>query len=483
MQQGYQRSPRKSNQKRKPANIPGGVYTISPLATASIWAALKLKLIAWHHLRVWIALHEVRTWRDTQDRSQRNIFRFTPRRVAQAMGCRNVGPRLKITLTELQQLGLARLIPAEVAFTTSLDDLPPGLAAETERMLNSLGNKNVTRAIRMPRRLMRLVMKSRSRPVRVAVLFGMLLRIMSVKRYGWYKGCLTTALLVDVSGFHESSIKRERATLIREGYFERLETPGRARKQFGDWYSLAHSLPTLSGPKTEANRRPLTTQKEGIRRPLIKKPVPSFGIETNQFLLPKPGASRSLSNHKPTKVPSWHHIQPEDLRDPQRRADLHEDACRIGAIGRNPADRLKFYAAIARARRLGTLNPCGMLRRIVQNTVYHRYIADCDEDQARAWLRDLEPEPVPALLALVTSQAAVDSGPTDVEVYRTLARGLMTGGYDPTDQKAYHVLKQIDRSNVLKGWTPERWEAAKAEELRQRLRQMSHHPPDGPVRR
>ena len=110
-----------------------------------------------------------------------------------------------------------------------------------------------------------------------------------------------------------------------------------------------------------------------------------------------------------------------------------------------------------------------MLRRIVQTTACHGYIADCDEDQARAWLRELEPQPAPEVLALVTPQAAVDVGPSDVEVYRILARGLLGDGHDPTGEEAYDVVKRKDKNNVLRGWTRERWETAKAEALGQRL--------------
>ena len=205
------------------------------------------------------------------------------------------------------------------------------------------------------------------------------------------------------------------------------------------------------------------------RQPPIKKPVPSFGIERNQFHSPKPGASRSLSTPQPTEAPSWCHIQPKDLAEPRRRAALHKDACHNGAIGDSPAERLTFYAAIAGARRLGTINPCGMLRRIVQTTAYHSYIADCDEDQARAWLRELKPQPAPGVLPLVTPQAPGDFEWGDAGVYRILPRGLLGEGYDPTCQKAYDVVRLTDKNNVLRGWTRERWEAAKAEALGHRL--------------
>ena len=465
MQLGYHTTSGNTNQNQKPASIPGGVYTISPLDATSIWAALKLKFIAWHHLAVWIALHEVRTWRDTQDPPQRNIFRFTPSRIAQALGYKHAGPRLKKALADLERLGLARLTPTELSFTASVHDLPPELRAETHRILKTLGNENITRAIRMPRRLMRHIMRSRSRPLRAALIFAMLLRIMPVKRYGWYKGCLTTGLLAEVSGFSASRIKHERAALITEGYFERLETPARVRQQHGDWYALARHLPTASGQANRTDEQPPRPSKEQNRKPLIKKPVPSFGMETNQFLPAKLGASRSVSVRTLPAAPNWHHIQLEDLREPQRRVALHMDACRIGVIGNNAAERLKFYAAIARALRLGTRSPCGMLRRIVQTTAYHGYIADCDEDRARAWLGNLEPQPTPDILAFWTPKAPVDSGPADGQVYRLLALGLIRGGYDPGGQEAYDVVRRSDKRNRLRGWTRERWEAAKAEAL------------------
>ena len=448
--------------------VHGGVYMIPPLATVSVLAAFLMKLITWGDLCSWIALWEVRTWRDTREPGQRNIFKFCPRRVAQALGRNRAGSQLKKSLAHLQHLGLAHLSPTEISFAESLDALPPDLRAETKRILKVLGNNNSSRAIRMPRRLMRHILKSpRPRPVRAAVIFGMLLRIMMIKRNRWYKGCLTAALLVDVTGFNESRIKHERAAVVRDGFFDRLETPARVRRQQGDWYALGHALPVPSDPHKGPKLQPRQPRNRPDLQPPIKKPVPSFGIERNQFPSPTPGASRSPTTPQPTAAPSWHHIQPEDLREPRRRAALHKSACHNGVIGDSFAERLTFYAAIARARRLGTINPCGMLRRIVQTTAYHGYIANCDEDQARAWLRELEPQPAQEVLALVTPRALVDFGPDDFEVYRILAHGFLRHGHDPTDPEAYDVARRNDKNDVLRGWTRERWETAKAGALGQ----------------
>ena len=268
MQQPYHETPQNTNHNINAPSIPGGAYMIPPLATVSVLAALLMKLITWRELCTWIALWEVRTWRDTKEPEQRNIFTFSPRRVAQGLGRKRAGSQLKRSLAELQHLGLAHLSPTEILFTESLDALPPDLQAETERILKVLGNIYSSRAIRMPRRLLRHIMKlPRPRPVRAVVIFAMLLRIMMVKRNGWYKGCLTTALLVDVSGFNQSRIKHERAGLVREGFFERLETPARIRRKQGNWYALGHDLPFPASLQNAGEPQPSQPPKPPDRHP------------------------------------------------------------------------------------------------------------------------------------------------------------------------------------------------------------------------
>ena len=486
MQPAYHKVSDYQSKKHQAPAIPGGVYMISPLAAVSAWAALKLKRITWFHLCVWIALYEVRTWRDTQTPAQRNLFRFNPRRVAQALGNRNAGPHLKKGLAELEQLGLACLTSTDISFTSSFDDLPADLRAETDRMLKSLGNDNITRAIRMPRRVMRGIMQSNVRPLRVAVLFGMLLRIMPGKRYGWYKGCLTAALLVNVSGFNESRIKHERAALIREGYFERLETPVRVRNQHGDWYALAHDLPVPSGLKTRTNQQSPPTPKCGNRHPLSKKPAPSSGIETNQFLPAKPSASRSTSMPKAMAAPSWHRMLPQDFREPQRRTALYEDACHKGVIGDSAAERLMFFAAMARARRLGSINPCGMFRRIVETSGYHGHISGCDEEQARVWLvedrpQDLDTTNAHNLLWRILETQTNDHHPSqagdsdagasidpetrpanhvaDFIAASYFAHKLRRAGF-PTHDAFNLIMTTHEGKQYLTGWTQDRWNRA-----------------------
>ena len=468
--------------KNQPPTIPGGVYMIPPLAAVSVLAAFVMKLITWRDLCTWIAMWEVRTWRDTREPAQRNIFRFSPRRIAQALGGKRAGSQLKNSLAQLHHLGLAHLSPTEISFTECLDALPPGLQAETERILRVLGNANSSRAIRMPRRLLRHILKSpRPRPVRAAVTIGMLLRIMLVKRNGWYKGCLTTALLIEVLGFNESRIKHERAALVREGFFERLGTPSRVRQQQGDWYALGHPLPVPSDLHKGLKPQPTRAPNHSARQPPFRKPAPSEGIERNQFLASKPGASRSPSNSKPPEEPNWNRIAPDDMRQPQRRAALFADACRKSVIGTNPSEQLRFYAAIARAIRLGNINPCGFLRRIVESKTYTGFIADCDEDQARSWLAaecspDLDPAAARDVLRCISQPPANGERPCqtaqdnatlspvtghlpDFLIVQHLTHWLKQAGF-PTRNAFDLIMTTHEGRTKLSGWTRARWDQA-----------------------
>ena len=145
-----------------------------------------------------------------------------------------------------------------------------------------------------------------------------------------------------------------------------------------------------------------------------------------------------------------------------------------------------FYAAMARARRLGSLNPCGMFRRIVETAAYRGYIADCDDDQARAWLAEEQP---PALnptdahdfLHLIAETPAYHRHLSQTDNKETL--GSIIPKHSPTDQPEdavmavfhAHRLQEAgfpihDAFNLimathegrrnLAGWTQERWDRA-----------------------
>lgn len=60
MQRYYHKRPRSTNDKHQTPTIPGGSYSIPPLALIIVWAAYRQSKLDWLGLRVWLALWEVK---------------------------------------------------------------------------------------------------------------------------------------------------------------------------------------------------------------------------------------------------------------------------------------------------------------------------------------------------------------------------------------------------------------------------------------
>ena len=461
MQQYYHRRSRYTKQNQQPLKVPGGTFCIPPIALLIIWAAYRQRKVNWLALRVWIALWEIKCWHEARGESDVTPH-YSTSQITTAIKSPNLpANRLQGTLSALERLNLVTFTPTTIRIAVSLDDLSdPELRQLAEEMLDNIGHDNVGRGLRIPRRMLVFLMASqRPRPVYAAVMFALLIRTMLTKRYDTYKGCCTASWIALVFGGDLSSIKTARGQLIADGWFARLETPQRVRQRHGEWVVLVIQCPVENVNVAE----PPTPPKPRVTEPPLKNQSLSGEIETNQSL--DTGASQL----------SWSNIQSKDLRAAKRREQLYQSALNANVITSCIADRHTFFAAIAHATRVGTKNPCGLLRRIIETPLYRQFITQSDEDQARAWLRELDPQPAPEVLALVTPQAAVDSGPNDVRVYRAMALGLIREGYDPNGQDAYDILRREVNINILRGWTRDRWEAAKAEESRQRLRPEIRH--------
>lgn len=62
MQQRYHERSLNTSQKRQVPTIPGGSYSIPPMALILVWAAYRQRQLDWLAIRVWLALWEVKCW-------------------------------------------------------------------------------------------------------------------------------------------------------------------------------------------------------------------------------------------------------------------------------------------------------------------------------------------------------------------------------------------------------------------------------------
>jgi len=119
------------------------------------------------------------------------------------------------------------------------------------------------------------------------------------------------------------------------------------------------------------------------------------------------------------------HVVPADLTNPQRTAELFRQALHAGLVNDGPTNRLQFFAAAERAKRLGT-NPGGFFVTILKKGLW-KNIASCDEDGARRELARLpelmNPKPEPTRQGRPASRKISPQGEkTDPSTIRELVR-------------------------------------------------------------
>ena len=432
----HERSCNTNHNQRLP-NIPGGSYSIPPIALLMVWAAYRQQRLDWLALRVWIALWEIKCWYETGS-ERKEAPRYDTSQITSAIKSPNMTTkRLQSALSALEQLNLVSFTPTNIWVATDLDDIHhPELRQLVSQMLSDIGHVNAGRALRMPRRMLVILMRSqRPRPVYAGVMFALLIRTMLTKRYEIYKGCCKASWIALVFGGDPSSIKAARAQLIADGWFARLETPQRVRQRYGEWVLLVIESPVENHNVTE----PPKPEKSDVTEPPLKNQPLSDEIETNQSL------------HAGASQPNWDNIQPLDLHTPRRRERLYRAALVAGVIRPTEAHRTTFFAAIAHATRVATRNACGLLRRLVETPDYHCFISQIDEDQANRWLK---------ALPRVVNSSATEPLSADARFVRLLRRNLTTSGFhgDP-----YSYLSSTPKGQSE--WPPERWHAAAFELL------------------
>ena len=441
MQRSYHERPRNTNDKHHIPTIPGGSYSTPPIALIIVWAAYRQRKLDWLGLRVWLALWEIKCWYEARSNSD-DTPHYNTSQIASALKSPNLTTkRLHAALSTLQHLNLANFTSTTIWIATSLDDLQdPELRLLAEQMLSHIGHANTDRGLRMPRRMLVLLMTSqRPRPVYAGVMLALLMRTMLTKRYGAYKGCCTASWIALVFGGDLSSIKSARARLIQDGWFARLDTPQRVRQRYGEWVLLVIEQPVENHAETE----PPTPPKSDVTEPLLQNQSLSDEIETNQSL--HPGASQ----------PTWQNIQPLDLHTPKRREQLYQAALAAGVISPTEAHRHTFFATAAHAIRVSTRNACGLMRRIIETPSYHNFISQADEDQASLWLQTHQPQP-----ALFTQPPGPPTNePHDQHIVSFLHSRLEEAGF-PTDNCFALIMTTHEGKTNLAGWTQARWDKA-----------------------
>src|SRR5688500_82339 len=245
-------------------DIPGGICPLAPMQICLLWAARHEKIISPLAFTVYVAAHEVKYWRSKTEPGE--TYRYTPYGFQRADVNRLLPgvPAVKIAkaFDELDAIHLLTISESGILFAETLNEVTvhERLKHRALTMFNQLHPDTRDKLIKIPRRLLKLIIQCGRRIVRTATLFGLLLTTMLTKRttqYEGYKGCCKAAWIGKLFGVNAKRLNLELAKLSDEGWFTREPTTSRARKKFGQCVrlTLASSQPT---PEAVENATPDT---------------------------------------------------------------------------------------------------------------------------------------------------------------------------------------------------------------------------------
>lgn len=470
--------------------VAGGYHLIRAKELCFAWWLLREKRIRLVELRTWLACKERSAQLDARclatGAKASTVKELSTRELARTVGSANL-VALKRSLRRLSAAGLLKSLSfaeATVQFAFASKECTPeeGLGQLSEPSFDEwLGASipNYDRVIPVPCRLLRLLAGGAGRAL-IATTLGHMLRGLFWRRTGiTQRGCVKTRWIAETFGIHPRRVKEARAHLVAIGWLEPQETHQRVMNARGRWFSINLQWDPAADreqPEGTTQEDPQCAVGEGrggcesappkapigtvLAPPRNRDPSPTEKIQT-----PEPGAApgppagvcTTTSMEEPECPPRWSNIVRADLEDERRTEALLADAVARGVIGRSEAERLNFFGAAHHARLVGTQNPPGLLRHIVEGRRWH-LVTQADEEAARVSLRRLRGEERTEVTDGPTSRppkpAVLSQDARFVRTFRQLVRRNRLRG-EPLDLLNRELTRRGEEP-----WELSRWELA-----------------------
>lgn len=358
----------RTHARRKPD---GGFCFIPAKAILRAWLAYRRGIIGLLEFRLWLACFEALARRCSLKAGRRP--RYTLKELGTLVGTSSER-QLRRSLRLLERTGLAwwrheQLKVGEGTFALP-DDGPEFL--ETLALVTNHG-----RRVPIPRRILRLMCGSH-RPVLVATLLGHLLRCVYYRHGRCVPvGRCKAGWVAEVFGVDARNVKRARRELIAMGLFALSITSQESLNRWG----LAVRLNIQWRPSRTQHGLPPRI----CRRDTGSPPLRMTGNSLTRAEYQEPEISRTAGSRKHTG-PTLFHMTGRDLRTASCLDELWAQAQKFGLAGPSEAERLRVHACAARARRVGTRNPCGLFAWLLRQKG-SVFLCSIDEDSARYGLQ------------------------------------------------------------------------------------------------
>lgn len=357
---------------------PEGGYCLIPLRRLyAVWWCYRHGDLEFRDVRTYFALEEMLARRCIVRRG--STVHFTLPELARLTELRN-NKGMHASLRRLERAGLSTWNAATIGFHEE-SVTRPGFADDLRRIANH------RRRIPVPRRTLRWLAAA-SRPVLVATVLGHLFRCVYARG-----GCLTSegsisaTWIASIFDVDHRNVKRAKAQLRRSHWLTTKASQHWHRQRYGGTVSVNISWQDESRHIRKSGiELPPRRMQKGIDLPPPDSDKELLTEFTNQKSCRTTGAKEESKPQQPW-APSLRHVVPEDLQEPPRTAELFRQAAQRGVVKDCPMDRLQFFAAAERAKRLAK-NPGGFFATILRKRLW-RNIAGCDEESARLVLATL----------------------------------------------------------------------------------------------
>jgi len=361
----------------KVSTIAGGFVFVPVASLLNTWRACRSKPLGIGDFRTWLACREMNARRCLAEPARAPAYGATEL-------AKLTGVSLKRATASINRLVAARLLEwsdAAIGFPE-----PPQQDLELEDSItDSIGGGRGSVAI--PRRILRLLAAG-ARPALIATVLGILLRCLSRRRGGFHgRGRVKASWIARVFAVDLSRVKLARNELVAIGWIEPEESEQWSLNRWGKPYRIRLDWDRIEGPRTPPPR-----PVEGTRSlppSLDQEPFQEEGIQHQEPASGGPAGVElegSGEGSKALPAPNLDDIRSEDLRDVGRTLRLFDQAVARKLVGASEADRLKFVAVAEHARVVGTVNPGGLLARLVGRGWWH-FATQEDEDAAAKRLR------------------------------------------------------------------------------------------------
>lgn len=369
---------------RVPANAPvelgrplWGYSRISVESLCKLWSAYREGLLRMADLRTWFAVHELLARRCNLPKGR--VPRYTVEE-ASSISALSI-PKLKASVDRLTRLGFLAWSTTGVR---TLSGTEATLGALTGHSSMVAAVPNSSRVLPVPRHTVLLLARCR-RPVLFATVLGQLFRCVYYRSrmcasWGRCKSSwIATAFAVDVR-----NVKAARQELEARGWMRQVASNHWQRQRYG-----AAFVVSLQWDSRQDNGVATPLVSPPRNSPIAKKsPPPDVyrnlpeGIKHQNRV--ERGRAGVQGQGKGEGTPRLLHVVPADLTNPSRTVMLFREALRAGLVANTPSERLKFFAAAERAKRVAR-NPGAFFVAVLRKRLWH-HISDRDEEPARRTL-------------------------------------------------------------------------------------------------